>query len=281
MGLVTFGVPVYNGETLIAECLDCICGQTLHDLEIVVSDNASTDATSDIVRAYAARDSRIRHIRQSENVGLMGNFQAVLAAATSPYFTFRCHDDVSSANYAENLLASLRKRDAELAAPTVETFRAGRLIRTIRPPVIHNSATLAEIRTLLFRSHQAWFCGLWRTDTLRDVLPKVWAAYDSPWGPDHLSLYPVLITSRVTFAPGASYVQRITPKAGAAAYRKPRLREMMRLRKIFLAVCREFRHQRNVVGVRGWIIAIMTWFYTGKRVFRARNILTYTLLGRW
>ena len=47
-----------------AQALDSLLGQTLGDLEIIVSDNASTDRTAEICKDYAARDARIRYIRQ-------------------------------------------------------------------------------------------------------------------------------------------------------------------------------------------------------------------------
>ena len=51
---VTVGVPVFNGESFIAEALDSLLSQTFSDFEIVISDNASTDRTEEICRAYAA-----------------------------------------------------------------------------------------------------------------------------------------------------------------------------------------------------------------------------------
>lgn len=111
MALVTFGVPVYNGAGQIEECLDCMVNQTLRDIEIVVSDNASR-CHGEIVMRYAARDFRIRYIRQPTNIGLMKNFAAVVHAAQSSYFILRCHDDLSSANYAEALYTALQGEHA-------------------------------------------------------------------------------------------------------------------------------------------------------------------------
>ena len=67
---VTIGLPVYNGENYLAELLDALLGQSYEDFELVISDNASTDATAEICRHYEKRDSRIRFFRQPSNVGL-------------------------------------------------------------------------------------------------------------------------------------------------------------------------------------------------------------------
>ena len=205
----------------------------------------------------------------------------MLAEASSPWFIFRCHDDLSSLNFAEELLHAVQDKNAELGAPTVETYAKGELVRLTRPPLVGSEADLGTVRTLLFHSHQAWFFSSRRRHTRCDILPRVWAKYDSPWGPDHLSIYPLLITNKVAMAPEAVYIQRITPKAGAGQNRKPRLRDMMRLRSLFIEVCSDFRKSRGVTGLRGAVVAVLTWFYTGKRVFKVRNIIRYALLFRW
>ena len=47
--LVSIGLPVYNGEAYLEDCLNAILGQTFDDFEVVVVDNASTDGTVEIV----------------------------------------------------------------------------------------------------------------------------------------------------------------------------------------------------------------------------------------
>jgi len=53
-------MPVYNGERYLKAALDSVLAQTFRDFELIISDNASTDATEEICREYAARDPRIR-----------------------------------------------------------------------------------------------------------------------------------------------------------------------------------------------------------------------------
>lgn len=282
MALVTIGVPVYNGAAMIGECLECLSHQTLHDIEIIVSDNASTDDTQRIVEEWAARDPRIRYIRQPVNLGLMGNFKVVFEAAQSPYFMFRCHDDLSSLDYAEKLYNALRAMPgARLAVANVETYRAGKLVRVHPVPALGPGLSLLNVRELLFHSHAAWFCGLWETEALRPVLQRVWAVYDSPWGPDHLTIYSVLIDQAVARVPDTSFIQRITPKAGDNGYKKPKLPHMMALRRAFIGQCRAFRRERGYGVAREAALSAMTWFYAGKRVFKARNIVRYAVMGRW
>jgi len=91
---VSIGMPVYNGEKFIRDALDSLLAQTFTDFELIISDNASTDDTEAICRGYAAKDARIRYVRQAENLGAAANFKFVLDEAVGEYFMWAAHDDV-------------------------------------------------------------------------------------------------------------------------------------------------------------------------------------------
>jgi glycosyltransferase involved in cell wall biosynthesis len=63
---VSIGLFVYNGESFLPKSLDSLLWHTFQDFELIISDNASTDRTEEICRAYAARDRRIRYYRNEE-----------------------------------------------------------------------------------------------------------------------------------------------------------------------------------------------------------------------
>jgi len=71
---LTIGLPVYNGERYLAGALDSILNQDYSDFVLVISDNASIDATQDICEDYADRDDRITYVRQETNMGGAWNF---------------------------------------------------------------------------------------------------------------------------------------------------------------------------------------------------------------
>ena len=77
MHKVAIGMPVWNGEQFVSEAIESILGQTYGDLELVISDNASTDGTAEICSAYAKQDGRIRYIRQEKNIGAAPNHNEV------------------------------------------------------------------------------------------------------------------------------------------------------------------------------------------------------------
>ncbi len=91
---VSIGLPVYNGASLLPHALDSLLGQTFSDFELIISDNASTDQTEAVCQSYAARDRRIRYVRQPVNRGAIWNFNEVFRLSRSEYFKWASHDDV-------------------------------------------------------------------------------------------------------------------------------------------------------------------------------------------
>ncbi len=104
---VTVGLPVYNGETYLNRAIKSVLAQTWADLELVVSDNASTDGTEKICRSWAATDSRIRYFRQKTNIGAGPNYNHTLELARGEYFCWLAHDDWFDPDYLERCLKAL------------------------------------------------------------------------------------------------------------------------------------------------------------------------------
>lgn len=99
--LVSIGLPVYNGEAFIAEAIETLLSQSFEDFEIIVSDNASTDATGAVVRKFVERDSRVRYVRQESNLGAAANFNVAFAESRGRYFKWAAHDDYVSDNFLQ------------------------------------------------------------------------------------------------------------------------------------------------------------------------------------
>jgi glycosyltransferase involved in cell wall biosynthesis len=96
---VSIALPVYNGEPFLGKTLDAILAQTFADFELLICDNASTDATEKICRQYAARDERISYYRNQRNIGAAGNFNQVFQLSSGEYFKWVAHDDLHAADY--------------------------------------------------------------------------------------------------------------------------------------------------------------------------------------
>ena len=90
--LISIGIPTYNRRELACRAIRSAMAQEYPAVEIVVSDNASEDRTSEAVEAIA--DPRIKLLKQGENLGMVGNFNACLEAASGEYFLMLSDDDL-------------------------------------------------------------------------------------------------------------------------------------------------------------------------------------------
>jgi glycosyltransferase involved in cell wall biosynthesis len=93
MTRVSVGLPVYNAERYLEQALDDVLAQTHTDLEVVISDNGSTDGTRAICERYAAADPRIVYLRHEVNRGASWNHNEVVRRASGPYFRWYSYDD--------------------------------------------------------------------------------------------------------------------------------------------------------------------------------------------
>lgn len=117
---LTIGVPVYNGGALFADMLDSMLAQTYRDFRILVLDNASTDETGELARAYAARDTRVTYVRNDQNIGAAPNFNRVFELAEpGPLFKWAAHDDIYAPTYVERCVEALATRPGTVLAYSI------------------------------------------------------------------------------------------------------------------------------------------------------------------
>jgi hypothetical protein len=108
--LVTIGLPVYNGEAYLAEAIESVLAQSMGDLELVISDNASTDGTEAIGHEFARRDARVRYCRNAVNLGAAPNYNRAFALGRGRYFKWLAHDDRILPDYLERTVAAIEPR---------------------------------------------------------------------------------------------------------------------------------------------------------------------------
>jgi glycosyltransferase involved in cell wall biosynthesis len=119
---LTIGLPVYNGEALLAAALASLLAQTFADFELIVCDNASTDATREIVEDVAARDPRVTYVRNERNIGANGNFSKVARLGSAPLFKWAAHDDLYAPTYLERCVEVLDRRPDVVLVHADTTF---------------------------------------------------------------------------------------------------------------------------------------------------------------
>ena len=170
-------MPLYNAERYLEEALESLLGQSFDDFELVISDNASTDRTGDICRAYAEKDERIKYFCMRRNYGVIDNFNNAFRLSTGEYFKWAAGDDVCDPDY---LLRAVEVLDQDLSTVLVWGKTVGIDERGQRVPLEHeltdmNSAVsvYSPDPTIRFRRlmRNIWwvdgpFYGLIRAETL-------------------------------------------------------------------------------------------------------------------
>jgi hypothetical protein len=101
-------LPTRNGAALLEGCIRSVLDQDHEDFELVVSDNASDDATAEVIARHAD-DPRIRVLRRTEAVGVTDNWNFALAASTGRYITLLGDDDLLLPGYFERADALLER----------------------------------------------------------------------------------------------------------------------------------------------------------------------------
>jgi glycosyltransferase involved in cell wall biosynthesis len=113
---VSIGLPVYNAGGFLEPALASVMGQTYEDFEFIISDNASTDGTSERCRELAESDRRVRYFRSNVNRGAVWNHNRLLALARGEYFKWCGHDDLIEPTFIERCVGVLdADRDRRLS----------------------------------------------------------------------------------------------------------------------------------------------------------------------
>lgn len=120
---LTVGMPAYNSSATIELAIESLLAQTFRDFELVISDNASSDRTCDIVERYAAVDQRVRLVRQHANIGANFNYAFVARQAHGEYFKWASSNDWCAPTMLERCVALLDSApDAVLAHTFTRLF---------------------------------------------------------------------------------------------------------------------------------------------------------------
>ena len=118
---ITVIVPVYNVENYLNKCLDSIITQTYKNIEIIVVNDGSTDASGEICKEFAEIDHRIIYIEQ-ENAGLSAVRNTGLEIMSGDYVTFVDSDDWIEQDYLETLYKKIVEYQADIAVGNYYSF---------------------------------------------------------------------------------------------------------------------------------------------------------------
>lgn len=164
-------MPVFNAEPYLAETIESILRQTLSEFEFIIVDDGSTDASSEIIRRYAAQDGRIRPLL-GEHRGQGAAANAGIALARGDFIARMDSDDLSLPERLATQLAWMDRTGVEICGSQVQTFGAEETVWWF--PEIH----AAIINELFFRPGLMQPSIILRADVLRRNPYHEQAAFD-------------------------------------------------------------------------------------------------------
>ena len=127
MPLVTIGIPTYNRCELLERSITSALSQDYPLIEVIISDNASTDSTEQLCQRYCEKDKRIKYVKQLSNIGPGENFSQVLFLASGKYFMWLGDDDWLDPAYLSGCISVLEEnKDISLVSGRPLYYRNGK-----------------------------------------------------------------------------------------------------------------------------------------------------------
>lgn len=172
---MTIGIPTCNRVRLLENALASALDQSYPNVEIVVSDNASNDGTSNLLADYG---DKITVISQQENIGMTRNWDACLSASSGEYFLLLSDDDYLEPDAVQRLVDGYGDRDEPIAfvygRTVVHKANGDRVDHPVTPPVLENSIDFilenyrnrrfASLGAVLLRTSEMRALGGYRND---------------------------------------------------------------------------------------------------------------------
>ena len=113
--LVTIAIPTFNRAAHLLEAIESARAQTYDQIEVLISDNASSDTTCSVIQSAIDADARVRGLVQTRNLGMVGNWNACLEAARGEYFLLLSDDDLLEPDAIELLVEALGDGQSRVA----------------------------------------------------------------------------------------------------------------------------------------------------------------------
>jgi glycosyltransferase involved in cell wall biosynthesis len=178
--LVSIGMPVFNSAKTLHRSLESLLAQDYPNLEIIISDNCSTDETAQICKTYSQKDNRIKLNINAINQGLTKNFEIVAQKASGQYFFWAAGDDYWEPEFTATLVQELEANpNAGVALCAIgRQYPDGKQRDIIR--LDSNNVSNIRIAAKLLsprerikdQKYNLFICGLFRHEAIRSVLSR-------------------------------------------------------------------------------------------------------------
>ncbi len=195
--MVSIGLPVFNGGPILENAINSLLSQTYRNIELLISDNASTDETGSICERAQARDPRVKYHCNDTNIGAVANWHHVFRMASGEYFMWAAHDDRWEPEFIEEVVALLEEDSSAVLAfsqsddidLTTGRVFPGRNMLKFAKPRTRLSRLLKFLLNPGLSGKANLIYGVIRRDTLERVGCMYMGTYGSEeWSPTMLTL---------------------------------------------------------------------------------------------
>ncbi len=192
---VSIGMPVFNDILFIEKAINSLLSQTFLDFELIISDDLSTDGSALICKNYEQLDSRIRYIRQHENIGISRNMKYLLNEAKGKYFMWAADDDLWHQDFIQILVTTLEENPDSVVAFGGVMFidQYDNEIEKVNPRFTDYRAegVIPRVKKLVRINDDSFGYGLFVREKILDVEFPVWWWYNKECA--YNNIYPTLV----------------------------------------------------------------------------------------
>jgi len=177
--LVSIGFGTYKGVDYIEKALTCLTAQSYRNIELIISDNGSTDGSGDVCRTFASKDARIKLYRHDRNIGIPSNFNFLLQKATGKYFMWAADDDLWHRDFVSTLVQALEENPNAASAMSPVMFvddnekRIEGLAKQERTDY-SSSTPFQRLTKLVKKFEDSMTYGLFRRDVIENITFPSW-----------------------------------------------------------------------------------------------------------
>jgi len=204
---ISIGMPVYNGANYLRQALESALAQKDVDLEVVLVDNGSTDATAAIAQQFASDDPRVRVESSPENRGAAYSFNRCVELARGRYFRWAAHDDVFEETFTRRCIDALEHdRGASVAVTQAEMIdEDGDVVRTIEDYLgAQGSDPVRRALDIMFES--SWCLHIFGVVRLEEL--RTTGLIGAFAGSDHITLLELALRGRFVVVSGYGFGNR-------------------------------------------------------------------------
>ena len=275
MPRVTIGLPVYNGARSLARAIECLNKQTFTDLEIIVSDNASTDSTAEICRDFAAIDARISCYHQPERLSINENLSFVLEQANTEYFMWAAADDAWEPGFIARLLEATEKdRDVAVSfSDVLVTDQQGAPVSELSLDWLDCTTHQGQIRAYLVADPIMGACnlmyGLFKREILLRGIRQFFWTENGHFGADFSFVLFALLNGRYAHVPATLFRKRAGGASWSIRLELSAWEKLEHVKSMYLDAWRVFA-EHDGLSARERVVSGILLFYGLAKVVVAR-----------